>query len=175
MIESKKIPEDINMATTKFVLFFSNFCKYSKDVIAFITENNIRNDFVLISIDSYKNIPSFVDRVPLIFANDSKEVFTDDKLDKLIQQIAVQKRNQTLMSFNEDKTGGFCFIDDAGATVCSTTGFMSLDEFTEHRIPTPEEFNTNTVKSKKADTSALEKYMAQRDDDLRIVKEAVKH
>lgn len=67
------------------ILFHSNFCRFSKEVIDLMTKYNIRQNFVLVCVDN-KNyqIPKFIDRVPSILKI-SGEVFTDDQLYKYLE------------------------------------------------------------------------------------------
>ena len=154
------------MATSKYIAFFSNFCKFSNEFMDAITSRNLRNQFLLICIDSYPNIPSFVDRVPLVYDQNTKQVFVDDEIDKLITKMA---QPHDLSSYNADTDGGFCYIDDNGSTVCSSQNFMAINDFDGFRINTPNDEGDN-VKSKRSDSSMLEQYMAQRDDDMRFIK-----
>jgi hypothetical protein len=160
------------MASHTYIIFFSNFCKYSKEVLGQISKQNLSKEFLTICIDSYPNIPQFVDRVPLIYHPHKKEIFVDDNLDNFLRELFKQ-HNRGLLSYNEASTGSFCFIDDNGLQVCSTTDFMSLGDFEINHIQTPEDSEISN-KSKKSDSAILEKYMAQRDDDMRLIKDMTK-
>ena len=71
----------------KHALFFSNYCEFSKEVIRDLTKKNIRSLFVLICIDeNRKNIPSCVDRVPLVITS-SQAVFIEDDIPKFITML----------------------------------------------------------------------------------------
>jgi len=160
------------MASHNYLLFFSNYCKYSKDVLTQIQQNNLSKEFLLICIDSYSNIPQFVDRVPLIYQPHKKEIYIDESIDELINDMT-KAQNKSLMSYNDGMDGEFCYIDENAQMICSSTGFMSLGDFESHRIQTPDDADISN-KTKKSDSSILEKYMAQRDDDMRSIKDKMK-
>lgn len=152
----------------KLVAFFSNFCPHSKSFVEAIGINSLRNEFLLICVDSYANIPPFVDRVPLVYDPRSKRVYVDDELDQLVIQMGKSMGGGDIASYNCEQDGGFCYIDDNGATVCSTQNFMAISDMDAFKINTPLE--DNDVKAKKADGTNLETFMAQRDNDIRLMK-----
>ena len=155
---------------TKYVAFFSNFCKFSNQFMDSITSRNIRTNFVLICIDSYPNIPAFVDRVPLVYDPTTKQVFVDDEIDKLVERLSVPI---DLMSYNSGREGGFCFIEDSGAAVCSSHNFMAINDMDIYKINTPAEDGESAKNKRGGDSSVLERYMAQREEDMRAIKQQV--
>lgn len=77
----------------KHVLFYSNFCEFSKEVIRDMTKKDLRSKFVLICIDDKKHpLPDVVDRVPMIISN-TRSVFIEDDIGNflnLLRQIEQQ-------------------------------------------------------------------------------------
>lgn len=58
---------------SKNVLFHSEYCFFSKDVMSLLTKKNLLPVFTLICVDSYRNqLPAFVRSVPTIFTLDRR-------------------------------------------------------------------------------------------------------
>jgi len=73
----------------RHVLFYSNYCMYSKEVIDAIFGKNLRHLFVLVCVDKRgQELPEFVDRVPLVFTVD-RRILTDSAVKAFIENIAL--------------------------------------------------------------------------------------
>ena len=74
----------------RHVLFYSNYCSYSKEIINSILQKNLRHLFVLVCVDNKRaavQLPDFVDRVPLVFTVD-RRILTDDAVQAFIDNMA---------------------------------------------------------------------------------------
>ena len=73
----------------RHVLFYSNYCDYSRDVLATVVQKGLRHLFVLVCVDkrSALQLPDFVDRVPLIFTID-RRVLSDDAVGAFVDNLA---------------------------------------------------------------------------------------
>lgn len=68
-------------ASRKHVLFFSNYCDFCRAVLATIAKRGMRADFVTVCVDQdRRNLPAFVDRVPLVLTAGDRRVLADDAL-----------------------------------------------------------------------------------------------
>lgn len=155
----------------EFLLFFSNFCNYSKDVLGIITRKNIRNAFILICVDTLQSIPPFVDRVPLIVRKQSKEVYADDDISKIIDDITNMMYPPTKIEALPSTFGGGLqdtFQDSEFEPLGGGPGdSFTLLDMSNYRINCMAE--DDTIKNKKADSSQLEQYISQRDTDIKIM------
>jgi hypothetical protein len=145
-----------------FLLFFSNYCNYSKEVIGIITRKNIRNTFVLICIDTIQNIPPFVDRVPMIINKQSKGIYVDEDIVKLLDAVSQQMYPPVSIGALNSAWDDTEFENPGGE---NEENFCQLD-LEQFRIHCANDDDTNKVK--KADSSILEQYIAQRDADIKI-------
>jgi hypothetical protein len=160
----------------KDILFYSNFCEYSKEVLGIIAKKNIRNDFVLVCVDNRtSNLPSFVDRVPLIFSI-TTEVIVDEGIQKYIDT-KYSSNNGDLEPFSLFSASGksnysdaFSFIEEGGQEDF-VKGYTYLN-MNDGAISTVQEESDSTKKSK-IDSSILEKFMAERDNDLKNIKNSL--
>jgi hypothetical protein len=161
----------------KIVLFFSNYCNFSKHVINVLTKKNLRHFFVLICVDSLPNIPKFVDRVPLIYVNN--EVVVDDAIDGFIEKLDSQSHSRNIepILMNE-QFSSFQGLDategdlNGSENVQSTTSYMSLQQMDAFKIYTPSEENVGV---KKSDSGTLEKYISQRENEYNLLKKQQQH
>jgi len=150
------------------ILFFSNYCSYSKDVLTIITRKNIRNAFILICIDTVQNLPPFVDRVPLIVDKHSKQIFADEDISKILEIVATQMYPPvSIEAMPSSFIGQTSFETDYENPLGGAEDNFNMLDMDNFRIQCTNE--SDEVKVKKADSSLLEQYIAQRDADIKIV------
>ena len=66
------------------IVFVSHKCPFSADIVKLIKETELKVKINIVDIQSLDKIPSFVDRVPLLFTQDEK-VYHDEALFDYIQ------------------------------------------------------------------------------------------
>lgn len=66
------------------IVFISHRCPHSAEIVKLITETDLQIKINIVDIKSLDKIPSFIDRVPLLFTQDEK-VYHDEDLFKFIQ------------------------------------------------------------------------------------------
>lgn len=71
----------------RHVLFYSNYCRYSRDVLEAVTNHGLRDLFVLVCVDRRTQLPDFVDRVPLIYTLDG-QALADDAVAAFVGRLA---------------------------------------------------------------------------------------
>jgi hypothetical protein len=150
---------------TDYVLFFSNFCNYSKEVLGDITRRNIRNAFVLICIDSIANIPPFVTVVPLIACKSTKQIYVDDAISKILDEIHAKEYPAVTIEALPSSIGFQSHESDFEALGQDNMAYSMLD-MSNFRITITDD--GDETKAKKADSSVLEQYIANRDNDIKI-------
>jgi hypothetical protein len=70
----------------KDIIFYSNFCTFSKDVINRISKTPINDNMVYICVDDRNiKLPPFVQSVPTIYLTKEKKIIVDDNIDSWIQ------------------------------------------------------------------------------------------
>lgn len=71
----------------KHVVFYSNFCKHSKEALSLINQRGIAGFFTFVCVDHNRyDIPKVVDRVPMIISND-RRVLADGSLAPFIMAV----------------------------------------------------------------------------------------
>ena len=66
------------------IVFISHRCPHSAEIVKLIEETDLQIKINIVDIKSLDKLPSFVDRVPLLFTQDEK-VYHDEDLFKFIQ------------------------------------------------------------------------------------------
>ena len=106
-----------------YILFISKKCEYCNELIELISElGDLKIDINVVDIQNLPKIPSFLDRVPLLFVEDTGKVFHDEELFEFIKQnqksvepfmIDEMKGLSDKYSFMEEKQldHGYVFLD----------------------------------------------------------------
>ena len=81
------------MSSKPYILFYSNKCAYSNEVLGLIASLSLNPMFLYVNIDNKSyTLPEFVDRVPLVFLKQSKEVVVDQNVVLFINSLASKPR-----------------------------------------------------------------------------------
>lgn len=161
------------------ILFYSKRCKYSMEVTRCILDQGMKSRFVFICIDNRPSLPSFVDRVPLIFTR-TRQVLTDDKLMRYVQGMDLApymggcaRGYSDAFSFIEDDEMGNIVSSDqleSGRPDVAGTHFTYINDIFDPIITSEEDKSNNGDSSgSKLDSSVFEKYISQRENDLKII------
>ena len=104
----------------KNILFYSNNCNYSKEVIKKISESSIKDNLIYVSVDDQNiKLPDFLTAVPTIYLVESKKILMDEEIINWIQQqnISTQTNNNELQAYfgecNSCFGNNFCNIDNS--------------------------------------------------------------
>lgn len=151
----------------KDILFYSNLCDFSKEVLGAISKYQLKDKFMLVSVDNRNlKLPHFVDRVPLVYTV-SKKLFADENLMNYIQS---KVESSTLQPFSliGTNTGAysenFSFLEaNDGFTEDCARNYNYLGM--EQKIYAPEE--NDEVKDDKS--KKLEAFMANRANDIQKI------
>lgn len=137
------LDKTLNMLS-KPIIFYSSFCEHSNQLLTMLVKRNLREKFVLINVDKYaRNLPSCVDRVPLLMTPE-KKTFSDDVLFEFVESLV-----ETNDVCDYDGGGGnmsdcFSYIDENGGAGGGVGAcFSSVQEETRIYTPSDEEFNSN--------------------------------
>jgi hypothetical protein len=69
----------------KNILFYSNYCKYSKQVIQQISSSNIKDNLIYVCVDDDNiKLPEFISAVPTIYLVNEKKIIIDDEIQNYI-------------------------------------------------------------------------------------------
>ena len=130
--------------TKKDIIFYSNFCTYSKEIINEISKTPINDNILYVCVDDENiQLPNFVTAVPTIYLVDKKRIVVDESIPKWIQEQLSKKENTS----NDEIQAYFGSNDSSFG--CSFSSLDNKDEkpfissFTyigdEQKINTPED------------------------------------
>jgi hypothetical protein len=163
----------------KFVLFYSNYCGFSKQVVSEINKKNIRPMFVFICVDQNKySLPDFVTHVPIIVSSSAKsrKIIVEDEIMILLESVHAKTHESEdiqpfLTGFGCKSSLGdpFSFIDGDSDAMDSAIPkrFGVLETDIDFHINAPDE---GTQKKSRFNDDIFESFKAQRDMDEQILK-----
>jgi hypothetical protein len=172
----------------KDVLFYSNYCLFSKKLLTDIQKLNLKDNFIMICVEHYKSaIPATIDRVPTIVTTE-RDILCEDRIHAYIEAIANGGRSRSQEEAKPAKSNtpenmfsmtaaGFSYLDDdqagdgggggggddGGSVGSAMYGLFGQDQ----RIETPADDGDMMSNDS---VSSYERYKASRDADTAIAK-----
>ena len=163
------------MSSSKpYILFYSNKCKYSAEVLKKTTTNpSITSLFLYVNLDNKGyTIPTFVDRVPLIYIKDTRELVIDYNISLFINQLSQQRQSapqqqsekhlESLSDMSKGISSSFSFMNE-NEDKLTPMNYVFLGKDTQ---PTMDVSSSSTEeRGNKIDSSCFDAYKNQRDLD----------
>jgi hypothetical protein len=147
----------------KDIVFYSNYCKYSQDLINYIVKKDLKKMFVFVSVDINRNrIPPLVDRVPALFLVKERKVLFDDDILACIEA-SVPDANP-LENLSSAFAENYSFLGDEQESKPAGGGFATFGK--EQRIYCPKEDDGGKGPDNEA---TLERYNHTRESDLQKI------
>ena len=151
------------------ILYVSNYCKYSKDVLNDLKKHKkVASAFNIQFVETI-NIPKYVDRVPLICTH-SGDVMIDEGLFNYIELIK-KKHELDIKPFATNEMGGnisdiYSYVSDEGSVPLDHVfSFLDKEDYIDNEIHTPED---EKFEDKKIANVNLEKFIAERENDIQL-------
>ena len=159
----------------KDILFYSNYCDFSKEIVNNISNNNLSDNFVFICVDD-KNIelPTFLKVVPTIFNIHQKEVLIEEDLDNYLNN-KLNKINEkvdtndldTYFNSNNNFSSYYSTIDSTEDRP-TISDYCYIDQF-DSSIDNNQ--NKNNIPANNSKTqSAYEQMQRERENDFAGIK-----
>ena len=113
---------------SKNILFFSNYCEYSKEVLSKLKKNELLKNVIQVCIDNNDiQIPSFIQVVPTLYLTQEKNIVTDDDIDTWINE-TVKINNKDLDAYYSGNfSSNFSTLDNQDDASLSSN-FTYLDQ-----------------------------------------------
>ena len=105
----------------KDILFYSNFCTYSKEIINQISKTPLNESMLFVSVDDENiQLPPFVTSVPTIYLINEKKIVVDESItdwikEKLNQNVKPTQNNELMAYFGSTESSfgsNFSTIDN---------------------------------------------------------------
>ena len=147
----------------KPTLFYSERCEFSREIRSTLQKNSVIDNYTLVNVDNNdQQIPSFVDRVPLLFHNN--KVLHDEGLFNYIENILAKSESIKAFTLDTNLTDTFSFISEENSDEFVKQYLkVSNGEFTEQKIDTPVEVE----ETKK--TQSIEELMFTRENEVKNI------
>lgn len=150
----------------KDILFYSNTCGFSKEILQMIVNNNLKERFMLVCIDNRNlKLPPFVDRVPLLYTT-TKKLIADENLLNYVKSFVSSSSLQpyALVGANTNSyTDNYSFLQETEVELGDSSRNFNILGFEQPIYVAKDEENNNNL------NTSLEKYMADRDADLQRI------
>lgn len=150
----------------KDILFHSNACAFSREIIQLISNNYLKERFILVSVDN-KNLklPPFVDRVPLLYTNNKKLIADENLLNYIKSFISVSTlQPYALVGANTNSyTDNYSFLQETEMELGDSSRNFNVLGFEQPIHISKDDDNNSNL------NASLEKYMADRDADLQKI------
>ena len=152
---------------SKDLLFYSNFCEFSKEIIGILIKQNIRNNFLLVCVDTRKfDIPRVIDHVPAILRPNTGEVITEENLYKYLESITVTTKQNTEISPMLSVYGNTLYSSSFSSLMEDEVSEDKNYVFLGNEVHIPVAPDENQAKAGGSfDSSAFEKYLEMRKSD----------
>ncbi len=137
----------------KDIIFYSNFCTYSKEIINQISKTPINDNILYVCVDDENiQLPNFITAVPTIYLVEKKRIVVDESIPKWIQEQLSKPEEtksddiQAYFGSNDSSFGcSFSTLDNKEEKPYISS-FTYLGE--EQKINTPEESNSSNNSSR---------------------------
>ena len=137
----------------KDIIFYSNFCTYSKEIINQIAKTPINDNILYVCVDDENiQLPNFITAVPTIYLVEKKRIVVDESIPKWIQEQLSKPEEtksddiQAYFGSNDSSFGcSFSTLDNKEEKPYISS-FTYLGE--EQKINTPEESNSSNNSSR---------------------------
>ena len=175
--------------TNKDMLFYSNYCQFSKEILVEITKNNIRHNLLLICVDSGKyKIPHCITTVPSILSGDLKKMYIDDQIygyikthTQVLQKQKQPQQNRDLQTFSWEGNSlseSYSFLSSPDTNEdgnMSSKMYTFLNEDTHNKSFHKFAEDDDTLKQSKFDMSSYDAYISNRNRDEESIKRKVQN
>lgn len=129
----------------KPVLYYSQNCTYSKEILDLLKNSNLVDQYELTCIDSMRKLPTFIDRVPIMFHNN--KVLHDEGLFNYMEHVSKPAVSVEAFTLDTSISDQFSFIGDANQESMMNQSFLEISdkgEFRDQKIETPSEMEGNS-------------------------------
>ena len=152
----------------KEIIFYSNQCIPSKQLLSILTKNSIENNFRLICIDEKNvNLPNYLTKVPTLVTK-NKNILVEDDLFNYINELLKKNTNKDdIDAYFPELSNGFSdsysYLDDGNKSHAHTFSYLDMNL---PQITTPDDKDYSTNNKKKGDNSDYDRLLKERESDI---------
>ena len=124
----------------KDIIFYSNYCTYSKEVINQISKTPINDNIIYISVDDENiELPPFIKAVPTIYLVNDKKIVVDEEIAQWIKEKTSKPVDDSILPYfgstDNSYSSSFSTLDDKEENKPFISSYTFLGE--EQKIETP--------------------------------------
>ena len=146
----------------KNIIFYSNYCTYSKEIINQISKTPINNKILYVCVDD-KNIqlPAFIKAVPTVYLVEDKKIVIDEQIPKWIEeQISKKKVVNNIHAYfgSSDNSYGASFssLNDKDSEKPFISSFTYIGDEQKIETPNDDSSDNQNVSSKGLINSSID-------------------
>ena len=154
----------------KDIIFYSNYCTYSKEVINQISKTPINDNIIYISVDDENiELPPFIKSVPTIYLVNDKKIVVDEEIAQWIKEKTSKPVDDTILPYfgstDNSYSSSFSTLDDKDENKPFISSYTFLGE--EQKIETPKsDSSSSSSSSNSSSSSSSSKYKPSNMDKL---------
>lgn len=163
----------------KDLLFYSNFCDFSKEVVTLVTKKNLRPSLLLICIDTGKyQIPPCITCVPSLLTASRDMVYIEDGLRQYLEEKAksIFPQEESIQTFSwegNNYSESYSFVnEDLNGNMTTKAYTMLEDDIASNATKFKDD--EDTLKISKFDISRYDSYISSRNRDEEHIKKSLK-
>ena len=120
----------------KDIIFYSNYCTYSKEVINQISKTPINDNIIYISVDDENiELPPFIKAVPTIYLVNDKKIVVDEEIEQWIKEKTSKPIDDTIQPYFGSTDNSYSTLNDKEENKPFISSYTFLGE--EQKIETP--------------------------------------
>jgi hypothetical protein len=152
----------------KDIIFYSNFCTYSKDIINQISKTPINDNIIYISVDDENiELPPFIKAVPTIYLVNDKKIVVDEGITQWIKEKTSKPVDESIQPYfgstDNSYSSSFSTVNSDESNKPFISSYTFLGE--EQKIVTPKsDSNSNNTKA-----SNLDKLQQERQTEFQSI------
>jgi len=147
----------------KDIIFYSNYCTYSKEIINQISKTTINDNIIYVSVDDENiQLPEFVKAVPTIYLVNDKKIVVDDEIENWI-------KDKTSKQVSDDLQPYFGTCGDSFGASCSNIDNTEIKPFTSGFTFIGEEQKITTSTENNSKNSSLDQLQSERNNEFKPI------
>jgi len=147
----------------KDIIFYSNYCTYSKEIINQISKTTINDNIIYVSVDDENiQLPPFVKAVPTIYLVNDKKIVVDDEIENWI-------KDKTSKQVSDDLQPYFGTCGDSFGASCSNIDNTEIKPFTSGFTFIGEEQKITTSTENNSKNSSLDQLQSERNNEFKPI------
>ena len=157
----------------KDIIFYSNYCTYSKEILNQISKTSINDNIAYVCVDDPNiQLPNFITAVPTIYLVDEKKIVVDEAISGWIKEKISKPQVEDLQAYYGSTSSSF---GNQFSQIDNSDDKPFISPFTfigeEQKITTPDSNNVgeNKAQGHNSLSNQMEQMQQQRNNDFKTI------